>query len=93
MEGFNRAKNDLSKLERNGERTSLKSWLGLAKALEKLQLDRLEELLDGAEWKKKNSLLIAKDKACASVVKKLHCGEITSAQYIRVVRQIMGNFD
>ena len=68
-------------------------WSVFSKALEKLQLDRVEELYDGAEWKVKNSELVARDKACAKVVKQLHRGDISSDEYIRKVRQIMGNFD
>ena len=53
MEASNRSKNNISRIETKGGRATLESYLEVAKSLEKLQLDRVAELKNGAKIKQK----------------------------------------
>ena len=60
--------------------------------LEKLQRDRVELLLHGAQWKKKRDRDIQKDNQCCGVVEKLKNGKLRSKRYLEIVIKIMGDY-
>ena len=63
-----------------------------AQTLEKLQLDRVFELRNGAAWKVKNSSLIRKDRACVTLTNQLRSKNISIDNYVDKLINIMGDF-
>ena len=82
----------IARIESKGGRSTLESWIGTAQTLEKLQLDRVFELRNGAGWKVKNSNLIRKDRACVTLTNRLRSKKISIDDYVDKVINIMGDF-
>ena len=88
MEASNKDKNRLIKRLAIGNKVRGEDWLALAARLEKKTMNRLHQLKNHRDWKKKNTDLIKKDKAYKTVGKQLKKKKITQRQYMKKIVKI-----
>jgi len=81
----NKDKNRRIRRITRGAQVQGEHWLELSQDLEKVCNDRLHQLENHGEWKKKNKKLIAKDKAFKTVIQEFKASRINHEEYVRKI--------
>ena len=68
-------------------------WLELSQDLEKVCNDRLDQLANHGDWKKKNKKLISKDKAFKPVIQEFKASRIDHKEYVRKIVKLNRDSD
>ena len=85
MEAYNQSKNDLMRRVTKGRRVTGEVYLQISKRIEKRGKDRLYQLKQHQQFKRKNKKFLAKDKAFSTVIKEYRKGDINHDEYVRKI--------